>query len=302
MTQDEAQALESKVLFALAHPAARTDRGTLARLFGTPDPLRQVLDYGNGGERVLLATLVRGGRGTNDASYLLVLGCRSPLDAGAVAGFLDEAEARARPGEGEEDRALEIVLPPPIAWMRPLLKGRGYSDVYSYLTLVAEVPPAAEADDADWRDVDTSNVDTAYACYRDAFLETSSPVSSPEEFRAALLNADPRPRVLLAEGEAAAVQRVAWRDEAASRAQLRFICRHVRRRGQRVGDRAISETFRVARRMGATSVQLDVASTNRAGIALYDRWGFRRVDEEAVLRLVLGVERPGAVVRAKAAP
>jgi ribosomal protein S18 acetylase RimI-like enzyme len=96
--------------------------------------------------------------------------------------------------------------------------------------------------------------------------------------------------VLLAEGETAAVLRVAWRDEAAGRAELRFVCRNARLRGQRVGDRALGETFRVARRMGATSVQLDVASTNRAGMALYDRWGFRRVEEEAVLRIALRAE------------
>ena len=160
----------------------------------------------------LLATLVRGGRGADDTSYLLVLGCRSPLDAGALSAFLDEAEARVRPEEGEGDRALEIVLPPPIAWMRALLKERGYADVYSYLTLVADVPAAVAADDDFGADVDASNVDATYACYRDAFLESSAPVSSPEEFRAALLGANPRPRVLFAEGEAAALLRVAWRD------------------------------------------------------------------------------------------
>jgi hypothetical protein len=68
VTPDEARELEAKVLFALAHPAARTDRQTLTRLLGTTDPQRQVLDYRDGGERVLLATLVRGGRGPADAS------------------------------------------------------------------------------------------------------------------------------------------------------------------------------------------------------------------------------------------
>jgi ribosomal protein S18 acetylase RimI-like enzyme len=93
--------------------------------------------------------------------------------------------------------------------------------------------------------------------------------------------------VLLAEGTAAATVRVLWRDEAARQAELRFLCRNPRFRGQRMGDRALSEAFRVLRRMGASAVQLDVASTNRAALALYDRWGFRRVEREEVHRIAL---------------
>jgi ribosomal protein S18 acetylase RimI-like enzyme len=285
VTQEGTQELESKVLFALEHPASRETRETLARLLGTPDPTRQVLDYRDGGARALLAVLVEGGQEPADASLLVILGCRSPLDAGTFSGFLDEAEGRVHAG-GEGNRALELVLPPRIASMRELLKKRGYSDVYAYLTLVAEVPSTQESGDDGWRDVDASNVDAAYACYRDAFLATSTPVSSPEEGRAVLLAADPRPRVLLAEGEAAAVLRVAWLDEASHAAELRFVCRTPRYRGQRLGDRALSETFRVARRMGASSVQLSVASTNRPARDLYDRWGFRHVEQEEVFRIV----------------
>jgi ribosomal protein S18 acetylase RimI-like enzyme len=286
VTQEATQELESKVLFALEHPASRETRETLARLLGTPDPTRQVLDYWDGGARALLAVLVEGGQEPADASLLVILGCRTPLDTGTFSGFLDEAERRVNPGDGERDRALELVLPPRIASMRELLKKRGYSDVYAYLTLVAEVPSTFASGDAGWRDVDASNVDAAYVCYRDAFLGTSTPVSSPEEGRAVLLAADPRPRVLLAEGEAAAVVRVAWLDEASRAAELRFVCRAPRYRGQRLGDRALSETFRVARRIGASSVQLSVASTNRPALDLYDRSGFRRVEQEEVFRIV----------------
>jgi GNAT superfamily N-acetyltransferase len=275
------------VRFALEHPGAHTDRGTLARLLGAPDAMRQVLDYWDGGERVLLAALRKGGGEPADASQLLILGCRTPLDTGAFSGFLDEAEGRVEPGAGEGDRALELVLPPPLGCMRELLKRRGYSDAYAYLTLVAEVPLAVGACDDDWRDVDASNVDAAYACCREAFRSTSAPVASPEEGRAVLLGADPPPRVLLAEGTAAAAVRVLWRDEAARQAELRFLCRNPQFRGQRVGDRALSETFRVLRRMGASSVRLDVASTNRAALDLYDRWGFRRVEQEEVHRIAL---------------
>ncbi len=282
VTQDGTQELESQVLFALEHPASRETRETLARLLGAPDPMRQVLDYWDGGERALLAVLVEGGRGPADASHLVILGCRTPLDPGAFSGFLDEAEGRVNPRDGERGHALELVLPPRIASMRELLKKRGYSDVYAYLTLVAEVPSTLESCDVGWCDVDASNVDAAYACYRDAFLATSAPVSSPEEARAVLLGADPRPRVLLAEGEAVAVLRVAWLEEPAGAAELRFVCRHPRYRGQRLGDRGLSETFRVARRMGASSVQLSVASTNRPALDLYDRWRFRRVEQEEV--------------------
>src|SRR5579863_3187983 len=101
VTQDDAQELESKVLFALEHPASRETRGTLARLLGAPDPMRQVLDYWDAGERALLAVLVMGGRGPDDASHLVILGCRTPLDAGAFSRFLDEAEGRVDPGDGE---------------------------------------------------------------------------------------------------------------------------------------------------------------------------------------------------------
>jgi len=291
------------VLFALEHPVAPAERGTLARLLGAPDPLRQVLDYWDGGERVLLALLVEGGRGPADASLLVILGCRTPLQPGAFVGFLDEAEGRVKPGDTEGGRALEFVLPPRLACMRELLKKRGYSNVYNYLTLVAEVPSTLEAGDAEWRDVDASNVDAAYACYRDAFLETAAPVASPEEGRAVLLGADPRPRVLFTAGEAAAVLRVAWLDDqgrgepplpssspqATRAAELRFVCRNPLFRGRRVGDRALSETFGVVRRMGASSVRLSVASTNRAALALYDRWGFRRVEQETeeVFRIAL---------------
>ena len=275
------------MLFALGHPGACTDRGTLARLLGPPDAIRQVVDHWDGGERVLLAALRKGSGGSDDASQLLILGCRTPLDASAFSGFLDEAERRVEPGAGGGDRALELVLPPTLGCMRELLKRRGYSDVYAYLVLVAEVPLTVEPDDADWRDVDASNVEAAYACCREAFRATSAPVASPEEGRATLLGADPPPRVLLAEGAAAAAMRVLWRDEAARLAELRFLCRDPRFRGQRVGDRALSEAFRVLRRMGASSVQLDVASTNRAALALYDRWGFRRVEQEEVHRIAL---------------
>jgi GNAT superfamily N-acetyltransferase len=181
------------------------------------------------------------------------------------------------------------VVPPPLASMRELLKKRNYSHAFTYLTLVAEVPSARESGDAEWRDVDASNVDAAYACYRDAFVATGTPVSSPEEGRAILLGADPRPRVVFAEGEAAAVLRVAWLDEAARAAELRFVGRNPRFRGRWMGDRALSETFRVARRMGASSVQLCVASTNRPALDLYDRWRFRRVEQEQeeVFRIAL---------------
>jgi GNAT superfamily N-acetyltransferase len=287
MTPDGTQGLESKVLFALEHPGARTDRATLARLLGPPDAMRQVVDYRDGAERVLLAALRKGGGGPDDASQLLVLGCRTPLDPGAFSRFLDEAEGRVEPAASERQCALELVLPPPLACMRELLKRRGYSDAYAYLALVAEVPWTVESDDADWRDVDASNVDAAYACCREAFLASSAPVASPEEGRATLLGADPPPRVLLAEGTAAAAVRVLWRDEAARQAELRFLCRDPRFRGQRLGDRALSEAFRVLRCMGASSVQLDVASTNRAALALYERWGFRRVEQEEVHRIAL---------------
>jgi hypothetical protein len=138
--------------------------------------------------------------------------------------------------------------------MRTLLTSRGYSHVYTYLTLVAEVALTPESSDAEWHDVDASNLDAVYACYRDAFRETAVPVASPEEARAVLLGADPRARVLFAGGEAAAVLRVAWLDEAARTAQLRFVCRNPRFHGQRLGDRALSETFRILRRTGASSV------------------------------------------------
>jgi ribosomal protein S18 acetylase RimI-like enzyme len=287
VTQNETQELESKVLFALEHPAARADRGTLARLLGAPDTMRQVLDYWDRGERALLAVLRKGGGGAANASQLLVLGCRTPLDAGAFSGFLDEAEGRAKPGGSEGECALELVLPPPLGCMRELLKKRGYSDVYTYLTLVAEVPSTFESGDSEWRDVDATNLDAAYACIRDAFLANGEPVASPEEARAVLLDADPRPRMLFAEGEAAAVLRLVWLDEAARAAELRFVGRNPRFRGRRVGDRALSETFRVLRHMGASSVQLSVASTNRPALDLYDRWGFRRVEQEEVFRIAL---------------
>src|SRR6202034_3109521 len=119
------------------------------------------------------------------------------------------------PEDRERDRILEIALPPSLGYTRELLEKRGYSLAHAYLTLAAEVSLTLETDDAEWRDVDASNVDAAYACYRDAFLATSDPIASPEEGRAVLLGADPRARLLLSEGEAAAVVRVAWHDEAA---------------------------------------------------------------------------------------
>jgi ribosomal protein S18 acetylase RimI-like enzyme len=283
-TPNATQELESKVRFALEYPMARADRGTLVRLLGAPDAMRQVLDYWHAGERVLLAALIRGGGGSGGAWQLLILGGRTPLAAGAFSGFLDEAEGRITP-DGQADRALELSLPPPLGAMREMLEKRGYSNAYTYLTLFADVQPTLEPDDPEWRDVDASNVDVAYACCRDAFLETSAPVSSPEDGRAILLGADPRPRVLLAEGEVAAVLRVVCLNEPARTAELRFICRNPRFRGQRLGDRALSEAFRLLRRVGALSVELAVASTNRAALNLYDRWGFRRVGQEEVFRI-----------------
>jgi ribosomal protein S18 acetylase RimI-like enzyme len=279
--------LRSRLHFALDHAAAPMERGTLARLLGEPDPMRRVLDHGVGGRRVLLAVRVEGGRGPADAAHLVILGCRTPLDAGVFSAFLDEAEAPIEPGRSEGGRALELVLPPALGGMTELLRKRGYAHVYTYLTLVAETPWPPESGDGDWRDVDASNVDAAYACHRDAFLATSAPVASPEEARAVLLGADPRPRVLFVEGQAAAVVRAAWLDEESRAGELRFVCRSPRLRGRRLGDRAMSETFRILRRMGASSVRLSVASTNRAAVDLYDRWGFRSVesDREEVFRI-----------------
>jgi ribosomal protein S18 acetylase RimI-like enzyme len=247
--------------------------------------MRQVLDYWHEGERVLLAALIRGSGGPTGASQLLILGGRRPLEAGAFSSFLDEAERRVEPGGGKRDRALEISLPPRLGAMRELLKKRGYSNVYSYLTLVAKVPQTLEPGDPEWGDVDASNGDAAYACCRDAFAETTALVTSPEDGRAILLGADPRPRVLFAEGEVAAVLRVVCLNEAARTAELRFVCRNPRFRGRRLGDRALSETFRLLRRVGALSVELAVASTNRPALDLYDRWGFRRVGQEEVFRI-----------------
>jgi ribosomal protein S18 acetylase RimI-like enzyme len=284
----ESQEMESKVQFVLEHPVAHADRGTLARLLGAPDTKRQVLDRWDAGERVVVAVLIRGDGGASAASQLLILGCHTSVDAGAFSAFLDEAERRVHPEESEENRALELALPPPLGPMREVLKKRGYSNVYSYLTLVAEVPSTSESDDAEWQDADASNVDAAYACCREAFLATTAPVTSPEDGRAILLAADPRPRILFAHGEVGAVLRVVWVDETARAAELRFVCRNPRFRGQRMGDRALSEMFRLLQRMGALSVELSVASTNRAALDLYDRWRFRRVgQEEEVFRLAL---------------
>jgi ribosomal protein S18 acetylase RimI-like enzyme len=294
VTQSIEQELESKVRFALEHPAVRADRETLARLLGAPDEKRQIIDSWRGGERVVLAILREGDGGAAGASQLLILGCRTPPDVAAFSAFLDEAEGRVEPGDREGGRALDVVLPPPLGCLRELLKTRGYSNVDTYFTLVAEVPSALESIDDAWRDVDASNVDAAVACHRDAFLEAGEHVASPEEARAVLLQVvEPalRPRVLFAEGVVAAVLRGVWLDEALGAMELRFLCRNPRFRGQRLGDRALAEAFRVTRRMGAWSVQLSVASTNRSALELYDRWGFRRVDQEEVLRVVLGATR-----------
>ncbi len=160
MTQNAAHELESKVLFALQHPVSQTERGTLAQLLAA-DSMRQVLDYWDAGERVLLAVLREGGGGPAGASQLLFLGCLAALDAGAFSGFLNEAERRVKSEGAEGGRALELVLPAPLACMRTLLTSRGYSHVYTYLTLVAEVGLTRESSDAEWRDVDVSNLDAA---------------------------------------------------------------------------------------------------------------------------------------------
>jgi hypothetical protein len=80
----ESQEMESKVQFVLEHPVAHADRGTLARPLGAPDTKRQVLDHWDAGERVVVAVLIRGNGGASDASQLLILGCRTSVDAGAL--------------------------------------------------------------------------------------------------------------------------------------------------------------------------------------------------------------------------
>src|SRR5258708_22576347 len=107
MTQNGTQELESRVQFALQHPVSHTERGTLAQLLAA-DSMRQVLDYWDAGERVLLAVLREGGRGPADASQLLFLGCLAALDAGAFSGFLDEAERRVEAAGAEKGRALRL--------------------------------------------------------------------------------------------------------------------------------------------------------------------------------------------------
>jgi hypothetical protein len=67
MTLEVTRDLESKLAFALEHPAVAADRGTLTRLLGEPDQKRQVVDYWHEGDRVLLGALIRDARTTKVA-------------------------------------------------------------------------------------------------------------------------------------------------------------------------------------------------------------------------------------------
>jgi ribosomal protein S18 acetylase RimI-like enzyme len=265
--------------FARRHPAGTLDDATLAWLFETADD-RCVLDVLGRGERAIVGVVLDGCANGDGASELVVAGCAPEAPPAAFATLLAEAERVTR----ASGRALDVSPPRALGALHEALEGRGYRVAFSNLVLRARVDAPGDRDDA-FRDVDDAWVPAAHACFAAAFARVAgAQIPSRGEFRAIVLGSPVPVRALVQDGAVAALARVVWKDEAAGVGEIRFLCRDPRHRGRGLGRRALDEALRVLARMGAREAHLEVASTNREALALYEGRGFALLERRDVFR------------------
>jgi ribosomal protein S18 acetylase RimI-like enzyme len=256
--------MDTALDLARSYPTTHLDEATLRRLACTQNAAVHLLDG--------LAALQIG----EESSELIVMGCGPEVPDIVFATMLANAELRAR--------SIDFVLEGSLVRYQGVVESRGYARVLTHVTMSRELG-SFMFDGAAWRDFDVSNAQSAYDCYRAAFSGAHGVLLPFEEFQAVLLNAQRRPRVLLCGGDVVAMARVVWRCEATTTGEIRFVCRHPSWRGEGLGKIAVTEALRVLAEMGATTVELDVASSNEVAKALYANMGFQAIRTADVYRL-----------------
>ena len=273
--------LRSVLDFGEANPGTPLDRETLHALlveYGEPS---RIFDYWQGGERVLSGFLLDTCTSGNGASELLVIGHRFEVPRSAWNALFDEAEARSF----AQDRPLEFAITRRFESLRELLQRRGYAEVFSNITMAIDLPRAPTESAHDWRDLDEATIGLAHECYRQAFAEASGgQVPDEDDFRAIMLGASQRPRILLQGGRVAAFCRVVWKTESERVGEIRFVCRHPAFRGTGLGEAAVAEALGQLTRVGAVVAHIEVASNNSPALRLYQGLGFRELERARVVR------------------
>lgn len=105
-----------------------------------------------------------------------------------------------------------------------------------------------------------------------------------DHFRAIMLGASQRPRILLQGGTVAAFCRVVWKAKSKRIGEIRFVCRHPAFRGMGMGEAAVVEALGQLTRVGAAVAHIEVASNNSPALRLYQRLGFRELGRARVVR------------------
>lgn len=286
--------VEELVDFSMEHPTRPLDRQTtqwLIERIGLAE--RRLFDLAGPAGRRLLAVLFAEMDNPMDAAELWILGYR---DVATDPDALDQAVAWAeRAARAAGASQLELSLPAALRQLLPRLEGLGFGRAYDHLTmeldpidpaaLVQAQPPRGLA----WADLSESNAAAAHACYAAAFATVSgAQIPTLDFFRATLVTATPRPRVLLAGRRVIAFVRAVLLDLTDGGGEIRSLARHPAARGQGLGTLALGEGLRRLVERGATSAFLDVASDNAAAIGLYERWDFTVRDRTPIVRRPLG--------------
>ncbi len=277
---------QSLLDFAEAYPGTPLDRETFQALLAKYGEPSRIFDYWQGRERVLSGFLLDTCTNGNGASELLVIGRRLEAPQSAWKALFDDAEARSF-GQG---RPLEFAITHRFDSLWGFLQRRGYAEAFSNITMAIDVPRAPTESEHDWRELDEATTGLAHECYRLAFAEVSGgQVPDEDDFRAIMLGASQRPRILLQGGKVAAFCRVVWKSQSERIGELRFVCRHPAFRGTGLGEAAVAEALGQLTQVGAAVAHIEVASNNTPAVRLYRRLGFRELERARVVR-----RRPGS--------
>jgi len=276
------------VAFCLAHGAGEHDAALLRLLLvDLTSDAAGVVVLGDGEGVALVATVVDRVRNGADAASLETLGVRVPPAAPSFIDLVVEpAVAFARAGER---RALQVVLPPPLASVPGIegaLGGAGFAHAFDTFDMrrPASAPPPALPEPLppgwSWAPIDAGRADAAHAALAEIFRDALSTHLMPlDDFRQAVASGAAVWRALL-DGE-----RIAGLVRAiphGGRGEIRVLGRVPAYRGRGLGPRLLAEGLRLLRAAGAGDVTLAVEAANDRALDLYRRFGFEIVTRTPV--------------------
>ncbi|MBW2525862.1 MAG: GNAT family N-acetyltransferase [Deltaproteobacteria bacterium] len=289
-SQSDPATLSEQLDFVERYPTRPLDRQTASWLIerlGAPQ--ERLLDVVGPNGRQLLAMVFANMRNPDEAAELWILGYRGDANGpDAVARAVVWAKAKAAAAGA---RCLDLTLPAALQTLAPRLRAEGFEWVYDNYTMVLEsiattslvqtpTPP-----DLRWTELGHDLAASAYECYAAGFAEVSgAQIPSLDTFRATVLTAEIKPRILLEGSRVVAIARVVLLDAAAGRGEIRSIARHPSARGRGLGKLLLAEALRTLIGSGATEACLEVASDNAAAIGLYEQSGFETRETTAVYR------------------